>query len=122
VGSIDAGVGTYRVLRHWWGFRLEESVVEWTDGSGYVFDVVRVPYPIRNARESWEIDGDGAPVSVTTRVEYDTHLGRFGALLDAALVSHLVRNEMRGGLRGLKRYAEAAATVREGFAADAPSA
>ncbi len=40
------------------------------------------------------------------------HAGPLGAALDAAIVSHLVRREMRGGLRGLKRYAETVAAAR----------
>ena len=106
VGDVESGIGAYRVMRHFWGFRLEESVVEWDEGVGYSFDVVRVPFPIKDVRETWRIeDGDGH-VTVTTRVEYDTHLGPLGTALDATIVNHLVRREMREGLKGLKRYAE----------------
>jgi len=72
-----------------------------------------------DVRESWQVvNGDGQ-VSVTTIVEYDMHLGPLGAALDAAIVSHLVRREMRGGLRGLKRYAETVAAGLSGVAGDA---
>lgn len=111
VGDVEAGVGAYRVMRHFWGFRLEETVVEWDEGTGYAFDVVKVPYPIRNARESWHISAHDGRLHVSTRVEYDTYLGMVGQALDAALVSHLVRREMREGLKGLKRHAETAASL-----------
>ena len=106
VGDVESGVGAYRVMRHFWGFRLEESVIEWDEGTGYEFDVVRVPFPIKDVRETWRIEDAEGHVSVTTRVEYDMHLGPLGSALDGALVSHLVRREMREGLKGLKRYAE----------------
>ncbi|MCL7959614.1 MAG: SRPBCC family protein [marine benthic group bacterium] len=110
VGDVESGVGAYRVMRHFWGFRLEESVVEWDDGSGFEFDVVRVPFPIKAVRETWRIEDAEDHVVVATRVEYDTHLGPVGAAIDAAIVSLLVRREMREGLKGLKRYAETVAT------------
>jgi hypothetical protein len=106
VGDIESGVGAYRVMRHFWGFRLEESVVRWEDGAGYDFDVVRVPFPIRDVRESWRVSEENGALTVTTRVEYDTHLGPLGTAIDAVIVRHLVKREMREGLRGLKRYAE----------------
>lgn len=106
VGDVEAGVGAYRVLRHFWGFRLEESVVEWDEGSGYAFDVVMVPFPIKDVRETWEVVAEDGRVSVRTSVEYDTQLGPLGSALDFILVSHLVRREMREGLKGLRRHAE----------------
>jgi len=119
VGQSETGVGCYRVMRHFWGFRLEESVVEWEEGHRFTFEVLKVPYPMTDVRESWQVvNGDGQ-VSVTTIVEYDMHLGPLGAALDAAIVSHLVRREMRGGLRGLKRYAETVAAGLSGVAGDA---
>ena len=78
VGDVEAGVGAYRVLRHFWGFRLEESVIEWDEGTGYTFDVVTVPFPIKDVRETWQVVSEN---------------GR-------------VRREMREGLKGLKRHAE----------------
>lgn len=106
VGEREAGVGSRRMLRHAWGFRLEESVVGWSEGRGYAFEVVRVPYPMRNVREAWAVDASNPHVTVTTSVEYDMHLGPLGRFLDRLLVHHLIRREMRGGLRGLKRYVE----------------
>ena len=34
VGDQKTGVGSYRVMQHFWGFRLEESVIEWEEGRG----------------------------------------------------------------------------------------
>lgn len=119
VGDQKTGVGSYRVMQHFWGFRLEESVIEWKEGRGYAFEAVKVPYPIRDVRESWQMDPGPERVTVTTQVEYDMHLGALGHTLDAILVSHLVRREMRGGLRGLKKYAETVAARASRVARDA---
>jgi ligand-binding SRPBCC domain-containing protein len=110
VGDVESGVGAYRVLRHFWGFRLEESVIEWDDGQGFSFDVVRAPFPMCDVRESWDLPEPNGRVTVRTRVEYDMRLGPLGLAIDAAFVRRLVQREMREGLRGLKRYAETVST------------
>ena len=46
---------------------------------------------------------------MVTRVQYDTHLGPVGSAIDAEIVSHLVRLQMREALKGLKRYDETVA-------------
>ena len=119
VSDVESGVGAYRVMRHFWGFRLEESVVHWDEGNGYAFDVVTVPFPIKDVRETWQIADDDEGVCVRTSVEYDTHLGPLGGALDSVLVSHLVRREMREGLKGLKRHAEADAMKASAVAPEA---
>ena len=106
VGDLERGVGSYRVLRHYWGFRLEESVVEWTDHVGYMFDVVVVPYPLHEVRESWSLTGGNPHVTVTSSVDYRMRLGALGAALDWLLMRHLIRREMRVGLKGLRRHLE----------------
>ena len=106
VGDVETGVGAYRVLRHFWGFQLEESVLEWNEGTGFSFAVLKVPYPLRNVHETWSLEGSNGVVTVMTSVEYETHLGRIGAALDSALIMRLVKREMRAGLEGLKEYAE----------------
>jgi hypothetical protein len=106
VGELERGVGSYRVMRHYWGFRLEESVVEWTDHAGYTFDVVVVPYPMTDVRESWSLNGGNPHVTVTSTISYRMRLGGLGAALDWLLVRHLIRHEMHSGLRGLRDYVE----------------
>lgn len=106
VGDRERGVGSRRVMRHFWGFRLEESVVEWEDHAGYTFEVRIVPYPITDVRESWSLAGGNPHVTVTSRVHYDMRLGWLGRLLDHVLVARLIRREMRAGLRGLQDYVE----------------
>jgi hypothetical protein len=106
VGAQQTGVGARRTMRHAWGFNFEEAVTEWTDGHGYSFDVHRAPYPMKNVHETWETGHDNGESTVTTQVNYDMKLGFLGRWLDWLLVRHVVRREMRAGLRGLKHYVE----------------
>lgn len=106
IGEQKTGVGTRRKLRHAWGFRLEETVTGWIDGSGFSFDVNRAPWPMKDVREAWVIEYDSNRTIIGTSVEYDMHLGRLGLALDNLLVRFIVRREMRAGLQGLKRYLE----------------
>ena len=107
VGKQESGPGTRRAMQHEFGFRFEEEVTAWLEGEGYDFDVFRAPWPLTGVKESWRMEATGpGTVRVTTRVEYETRLGLLGTLLDAALVSFVVRREMRSGVRGLKAYVE----------------
>lgn len=106
IGEQKTGVGTRRKLRHHWGFRIEEAVTEWDTGRGFAFDVSKAPYPMKNVRETWVIEHGNGRTVVASTVEYSMGLEWLGLLLDTALVQHIVRREMRAGLRGLKACAE----------------
>jgi ligand-binding SRPBCC domain-containing protein len=106
IGDIKRGVGTRRGMRHAWGFRFEEAVTEWTEGSGFCFDVFQAPFPMKDVRETWVTASDNGLSTVRTRVSYDMRLGLIGRLLDWLLVRFIVTREMRAGLRGLKQYLE----------------
>jgi ligand-binding SRPBCC domain-containing protein len=106
IGEQQTGVGTRRRLQHAWGFRLEETVTGWIDGSGFSFDVNRAPYPMKDVREAWVIEHEKGRTIIGTSVEYDMHLGILGSVLDRILLRFIVRREMRAGLRGLKDYLE----------------
>jgi len=106
IGELESGIGTRRGMRHAWGFRFEEAVTRWDEGTGYSFDVFRAPYPMKDVKESWATGMENGFPTVTTRVKYDMKLGPLGALLDWVLVRFVVKREMRAGLRGLKQYIE----------------
>ncbi len=117
-GELKTGVGAYRVMRHSWGFTVEESVTRWTEGIGYAFDLVRAPFPMSNVRESLSLEYSQGRTVVSTSVSYDMRLGVLGALLDTILVRFLVRREMQAGMRGLKKFVELKAI---GNASSAPT-
>jgi len=105
-GEQKTGIGTQRVMRHVWGFRIEEIVTEWVDGSGFSFDLLKAPYPLRDVNETWVLRPDGNRALLTITVTYDMHLGSIGGLLDAVLVRFLIAREIRLGILGLKHYVE----------------
>lgn len=106
IGAKTSGVGMRRGMRHAWGFSLEEAVTDWTEGRGFSFDVLRAPFPMRHVKESWVITGNNGLTTVATQVSYTMYFGFLGQALDGSLVQHIVRREMRSGLKGLKRYVE----------------
>lgn len=113
MGGPASGVGSCRIMRHVWGFALEETVLDWNEGRSYEFVVNRAPYPMRDVRETWLVEHSDHSSLVTTTVRYRMHLGFAGALADHLLVRWLVRREMREGLRGLKSYVESASPGRD---------
>ncbi len=106
VGDTRNGVGMKRGMRHAWGFRFEESVTAWNEGSGFSFDVFRAPFPMRDVKESWEVHHEDGISTVSTSVTYGMKLGPIGNAVDWLLVRFVVRREMRAGLRGLKTHCE----------------
>lgn len=106
IGEQTSGIGMRRVMRHAWGFRFEEAVTHWHDESGFAFDVLQAPFPMRDVKEQWVVGSENGNTMVETQVRYRTHLGPLGSLIDWLLVRFVVRREMRAGLRGLKVYAE----------------
>jgi hypothetical protein len=105
-GDTKTGVGTYRVMRHAWGFRIEEIVTQWEDCCGYSFKLVKAPFPMRDVCETWVLSGDHSQAQLTITVSYNMRLGFVGKLLDAVLVHFVVAREMHQGIWGLKRHVE----------------
>jgi hypothetical protein len=89
-------------MRHQWGFRLEEVVTAWDEGRGFTFLVKRAPFPLNFVLETWTVAESDGRARVETTVEYNTHIGIIGRLIDRVLVRHLIRREMRRGLAGLR--------------------
>ena len=109
VGDLESGVGVRRAMQHELGFRFEEVVTDWREGQGYDFDVLKAPWPMKDVRESWQMEPSDRGVKVTTRVNYGMKLGPLGSLADFFLVRFIVLREMRSGVRGLKEYVERSA-------------
>ena len=105
-GEKRTGVGTHRVMRHAWGFNIEEIVTQWTKGAGYSFKLVKAPFPMRDVCETWVLEQDDSEVVLTITVSYGMRFGLIGALLDAVLVHFVVAREMHMGICGLKHYVE----------------
>jgi hypothetical protein len=74
------------------------------------YAVFRAPWPLRHFVESWEIAPSAVGTRVSARVSYDVWLGPLGGAVDWLFTRHVLRFEMRAGLRGLKRAAETGET------------
>lgn len=105
-GNVKSGVGMHRIMRHKWGFIIEEVVTQWTEGAGYSFDLVKAPFPMCDARETWLLNDDDSQPVLSITVSYGMRLGFIGALLDAVLVRFVVAREMHLGICGLKHHVE----------------
>jgi len=105
-GDKKTGVGTHRIMRHAWGFRIEEIVTEWSTGAGYSFKLVKAPFPMCEVCETWVLRPADSGALLTIVVSYAMRLGLLGTLLDTVLVRFVVAREMRMSIRGLKRYLE----------------
>ena len=105
-GDKKTGVGTHRIMRHSWGFRIEEIVTEWTTGTGYSFKLVKAPFPMCEVCETWVLRPAESGALLTIVVTYGMRLGLLGNLLDTVLVRFVVAREMRLSIRGLKRHLE----------------
>jgi len=100
-GEKASGVGTRRVMRHRWGFRIEEEVTRWADGQGMSFVLTKAPYPMQNVHETWDIEEQNGAARIVTTVTYEMGLGVLGSLLDQLLVRSMVEREIRQGLKAL---------------------
>jgi uncharacterized protein YndB with AHSA1/START domain len=104
--SLEIGVGARRVMRHVWGFRIEETVTRWEEGAGFSFRLDRAPPPLRDVQESWAIEARGQTTRVSTRVTYRTGWAVFGRFADHCLIRFLVAREMGSSLRSLRHFAD----------------
>lgn len=111
LGDRHQGVGAMRAMRHAWGFQFQERITQWHEGKGFSFDVIRAPFPMAEVKETWVMAPRDGVAVVETQVRYGMRLGPLGRLIDWAVVRFIVRREMRGGLGGLKSYAERAAAT-----------
>ena len=101
LGEQASGVGTRRVMRHRWGFRIEEEVTRWADGQGMSFVLIKAPFPMQNVHETWDIEEQNGATRIVTTVTYEMGVGVLGALLDQLLVRFVVEREIRRGLKAL---------------------
>ena len=106
IGDRKTGVGTHRVMRHAWGFRIEEIVNQWSDGAGYSFKLIKAPFPMCDVHETWVLHHDNVQATLTITVSYAMRLGVIGRILDTLLVRFAVAQEMHQGIQGLKRHVE----------------
>ncbi len=107
VGDAKEGVGAVRTCEHEKMGTLEETIVSWTEGEAYSYDVTAgLPFPMKALRNHWSLSERGARAEVTLQQEFNTKLGPLGSLMELMMMKRMMRKEMDLALAGLKYHIE----------------
>lgn len=107
VGDVTQGVGAVRTCEHEKMGTLQETIVSWTEGEEYSYDVTAgLPFPMKALRNQWNVREQGAGTAVTLHQEFSTKLGPLGWLMESMMLKRMMRQEMRLALAGLKYHIE----------------
>ena len=107
VGDANEGVGAVRTCEHVKMGTLEETIVSWTEGGAYSYDVTAgLPFPMKALRNHWIMLERGASTEVTLHQEFSTKLGPLGSLMESMMIKRMMRKEMGLALAGLKYHIE----------------
>ncbi len=107
IGDASEGVGAVRTCEHVKMGTLEETVVSWSEGEAYAYDVTAgLPFPMKALRNNWSVDEQGSRTKVTLHQEFSTKLGPLGSLMESMMLKRMMRKEMRLALAGLEYHIE----------------
>ena len=111
-----SGVGASRRVFQKFGRWLDESVVEWNEGRGFVLRLHRgekgAPVPFRQAQFRYQIDDAGnSQTAFTARLSFSMRWGRVGAWLYQRLMRGPVNRMIRDVAAGMKDFYESQAHV-----------
>ncbi|TFB43663.1 SRPBCC family protein [Pseudomonas sp. F01002] len=89
------GVGASRRVFRKGGQWLDESVVQWQEGAGFVLILHRAssgaPFPFREASFSYALQAEGYATRITTQMNYSLRGGRLVEWLLAKAFNNVVR-------------------------------
>ncbi|WP_194790324.1 SRPBCC family protein [Pseudomonas sp. UFMG81] len=112
----EHGLGASRRVMRKGGQWLDESVVAWTEGEGFVVTLHKgdagAPFPFRHAAFHYQLEGDGAQSCMTTSLHYRLRGGRLAEWLMRGVFDKVVR-EIGENLKG---YYESGCTQNGDFA------
>ncbi|HUH36953.1 MAG TPA: SRPBCC family protein [Spongiibacteraceae bacterium] len=105
------GVGASRRVYQSDSKSLDETVVEWQEGHGFLLRLHRgargAPPPFAEAQFRYRIDDAGnGQTSLTTTLIYTPAMGLFGRLLDKWLLNKAMRGTIRDVALAMKAYYE----------------
>lgn len=113
VGGANGGVGAVRICTHVKMGTLEETIVSWTDGETYSYDVTAgLPFPMKALRNDWSVVEREASTTVILHQEFSTKLGPLGSLMELMIMKRMMRKEIGLALAGLKQYVETGEPVQ----------
>jgi len=105
------GVGASRRVYTTSGMEMDETVIEWNEGKGFVIklhDGAKPPPPIFSAASFHYIleDAPGGKTKFLPTMTYTLKFGVLGSLLDKLLINMIVRSNMKKVGVGLKQFYE----------------
>ena len=105
------GVGASRHCDLVTGGAVEETVIDWEDGSGFTFrmhDFIKGP-PFKTAEGRMTVREDGDSTVAGLTIEYRVKFGPIGAIMDHFMIRPQFEKLVPRVLQGLKRHLEAGA-------------
>jgi len=113
----ERGVGASRRILQEGGGTLDETVIEWEEGRGFVIRLHRgqagPPAPFEKAHfRYWIESADETQTRLSLRIFYRPRGGLLGEWLDAAVLNAEMDRRMKALASGMQTYYEAAAGVR----------
>lgn len=113
------GLGTSRRVLQKNGQWLDESVVEWQHGSGFVLCLHQAergaPFPFRQASFRYALQAEASGTRLTTSLIYQPAGGVFGRLLDHLLLRRALNKVVAQIAENLKAFYESGQTQNESF-------
>jgi len=112
------GVGTSRIVYQTKTKGLNETVVEWNDGYGFLIRLHRgekgAPPPFKEAYFRYAIDDEGGDATrLTTSLIYELGMGWFGRLMEALLLKRIFKRTITDVALSMKHYYETGLPTRK---------
>ncbi len=113
------GVGASRRVSKKDGSSMDETVIEWTEGGGFVFRIhdgeKSAPFPFDRAHFRYRIEDAGHnKTAVTTSLLFDLRFGWFGRFLYDRVLYKVIRKTIRDVALSMKRFYETGEPVTPG--------
>lgn len=106
--SRDRGVGTERVCEVAGLGTLTERVVHWSEGEGLSYEISGMPWIVKSAESSWQLESTRPNLTaVTVVMVIETRLGVLGTLMEKSLLAPKIHATLRDILAQFKHYVEA---------------
>jgi len=114
------GVGASRTVYMAMGMAMDETVVEWTEGEGFVIRLHngdKPPQMFAQACFHYRIeDAPGGQTRFRPGMTYTPRGGALGRLIDRLIMNRMVGKSMKGVAEGLKKYYETGKPSNPAFA------
>jgi uncharacterized membrane protein len=105
--TSNEGIGAERLCDIEGIGKLAERIVEWSEGTGFKYEVVEGrPAIMRKLSNKWEMRKVGNQTEVSMEIEVQAKYGLIGRLLEQFAIKPQVARTSKGGLAQVKYYLE----------------